>query len=133
MPTSTTAAELARLIQTLQQERRQHADAIAEIDAAFTSLGITPKPARRRGRPPAATKTAPVKRRRRKAKDGMTGEQFLLTLLAKAKLSTADVNKKWKESGRKGSANNMLGILMKSGKVKRAEAKGVRGSVYSAA
>lgn len=132
MPTST-AAELASLIQTLQQERRQHADAIAEIDATFASLGITPKPARRRGRPPAATKAAPVRRRRRKAKDGMTGEQFLLALLAKAKLSTADVNKKWKESGRKGSANNMLGILMKSGKVKRAEAKGVRGSVYSAA
>ena len=62
-----------------------------------------------------------------------TGEQFLLTLLAKSKLSTADVNAKWKESGRKGAANNLLGLLVKNGKLKRAEARDTRGSVYSAA
>lgn len=138
MPTSTTT-ELARLVQSLQKERQDHVDAIAAIDAAFASLGITPKPTRKRGRPAAAA-PAPAesakparKHRRRKAKDGMTGEQFLLELLAKSKLSTADVNAKWKESGRKGTANNQLGFLVKGGKLKRADAKGGRGSVYSAA
>jgi len=42
-------------------------------------------------------------------------------------------NAKWKESGRKGAANNLLGLLVKDEKLKRAEAKDVRGSVHSAA
>lgn len=75
---TSTAPELARLVQALQKERQEHVDA----------MGITPKPARRRGHPPAGTKAAPVKRRRRKAEDGMIGEQFLLSLLAKVKLVT---------------------------------------------
>ena len=139
--TTSTATELTRLIHILQQERQAHVAAIAEIDAAFASLGITATPAKKRGRKPsvAPVSAAPAavkpkgKRRRSKAKDGMTGEQFLLALLAKAKLSTAEVNAKWKESGRKGAANNLLGLLVKDGKLKRAEAKGMRGSVYSAA
>ena len=141
MPTSL-ATELTRLIQTLQQERQDHVAAIAEIDAVFATLGITPTPAKKRGRkpsaaavsaPPTATKPKGKRRRRSKAVDGMTGEQFLLALLAKAKLSTAEVNAKWKGSGRKGGANNLLGLLVKDGKLKRAEATGMRGSVYSAA
>ena len=36
-------------------------------------------------------------------------------------------------SGRKGAANNLLGLLVKDEKLKRAEAKDVRGSVYAAA
>ena len=46
-----TVTNLLRLIHSLQQERQQRAAAIAVIDAAFVSLGITPKPAVRRGRP----------------------------------------------------------------------------------
>ena len=136
MPTSN-VAELTHLIQTLQQERQDHITAIAEIDAAFASLGITATPAKKRGRQPSAAPVATAKpkgnrRRRSKAKDGMTGEQFLLSLLAKAKLSTADVNAKWKESGRKGAANNLLGLLVKDGRLKRQDVKSWRGSVYSA-
>ena len=141
MPTSV-ATELTRVIQTLQQERQDHVAAISEIDAVFAYLGITPTPAKKRGRKPsaapvsaapAAVKSKGNRRRRSNAEDGMTGEQFLLALLAKAKLSTAEVNAKWKESGRKGAANNLLGLLVKDGELKRAEAKGTRGSVYSAA
>mgnify|MGYP006908260795 CR=1 FL=1 len=133
VPSATT--ELARLVQSLQKERQEHVDAITAIDDAFASLGISPKPAGKRGRP-AAAKAAPKpgrKRRRREAKDGMTGEQFLLSLLAKAKLSTADVNAKWKASGRKNVANILLGQLVKKGKLKRADNRGGRGSVSSAA
>jgi len=43
----------------------------------------------------------------------------------------ADVNKQWATSGRKGSANNLLGKLVKEGKVTRKQGKGQRGSVYS--
>jgi len=62
-------------------------------------------------------------RRRSKVKDGVTGEQFLLSLLPKSKLSTAEVNAKWKEWGRKGAANNLFGLLVKDWKLKRAKAK----------
>lgn len=131
MPTTTT--ELARLVQSLWKERQEHLDAVAAIDEAFASLGISPKLPSKRARPASVKATRkPAPKRRRKAKDGMTGEQFLLTLLAKSKLSTADVNKKWKASGRKNVANILLGQLVKKGKVKRTDNKGGRGSVYSA-
>lgn len=150
---NTTAAQLAQLLQTLQQERQQHVAAIVEIDGVFTALGITAKPAVKRGRKPgstnkaaktetAAPKPAPVaapaepkaagkKGRRPKAKDGLTGEQYLMKLLADEKLPTAEINRRWKASGRGGTADNLLGALVKNGKLKRTSIDG-RGSEYAA-
>lgn len=132
------ASELARLVSQLMAERKQHAEALAQIDATFASLGISPKA--RPGRKPAALAalTAPAapkkgKRRGRRGKFAQTGEQFILSLLAGGKkLSTAELNKEWIASGRKGRADIALGKMVKEKKINRAKVKGERGSVYSA-
>lgn len=142
MSTATTAVELSRLVSRLSQERAVHARALAEIDAAFAQLGITPKPVSRRGRKPGtkvgATPAAGAKRkgrrgRRTKAADGMTGEQFILSVLAKDKLQTAEINDKWKASGRNGRADILLSAMVKAGKIQKRKVKDLRGSQYSAA
>lgn len=145
---STAVAELARIIKTLQDERQKHVAAIAEIDSTFSSLGITPAPAKRRGRKPgsvnvktaaaaapaaAAPKSGKKKRTRTKAKDGLTGEQFIYKVLAEGQLLTADVNKKWVASGRNGRADILLGQMVAAGKLKRQKVKDERGSRYSVA
>jgi len=148
MSSSATVAELQRLIRRLQQERQTHQDAIAAIDSTFQSLGITPSPAPRRGRPgrppksavagaaasaPAAKVGGRKRRRRRRgtAPDGMTAEQFLIELVKAKQLSTSDINKKWTSSGRNGRADIMLGKLVAGGKLKREKVKGERGSMYA--
>lgn len=144
---STAVAELARLIKTLQEDRQKHVAAIAEIDSVFASLGITAQPAKRRGRKPGsvnvktaaaaapekAAKPGRKKRTRSKAKDGLTGEQFMYKILAEGQLSTAEVNKRWTASGRNGRADILLGQLVANGKLKRQKVKDERGSRYSVA
>jgi hypothetical protein len=138
---TSTASELSRLVQTMQRERQQHADAIAAIDATFAGLGITPKVPAKRGRKPGAAwkgvaaAAAPKKRRgrRAKAKDGKTGEQFIIDYVSGGAKTTAEVNKGWSASGRNGRADILLGKLVSGGKLKRQKIKGERGSRYSAA
>ena len=142
---SNAAQELARLINTLQDDRQKHVAAIAEIDAVFANLGITAEPAKRRGRKPgpkakatpvaaASTSKGGKKRRRRvKAKDGLTGEQFLYKILADGPLLTGEINNKWVASGRNGRADIMLGLLVGNGKLKRKKVEGERGSRYTVA
>ncbi len=45
------AEQLASLIEQLQAERQQHANAVAEIDATFSRFGLVPVVRRRPGRP----------------------------------------------------------------------------------
>jgi hypothetical protein len=45
------AEQLGALIAQLQAERQEHVEALAEIDAAFANLGLTPATPKRRGRP----------------------------------------------------------------------------------
>ncbi len=143
---SNVAQELSRLIANLQVDRQKHVDAIAEIDAVFGNLGISAAAPKRRGRKPGATAKAAVKaapaagkkggkKRRRKSKsgDGLTGEQFLYKVLADGALLTAEINDKWKASGRNGRADILLGQLVASGKLNRKKTEGERGSRYSVA
>ncbi len=46
------AGALAAIINKLHARRREHAEAIAQIDALFEKYGIRPPWPRRRGRPP---------------------------------------------------------------------------------
>lgn len=143
---SNAVQELSRLIKTLQGDRQKHVDAIAEIDAVFANLGINAAAPKRRGRKPGsviktAESSAPTadkkggkKRRRRvKAKDGLTGEQFLYKVLADGALLTGELNDKWVASGRNGRADILLGQLVANGKLKRKKVEGERGSRYSVA
>ena len=70
------AQELASLIKKLQDQRQQHLDAIANIDATFEQFGISVVPAKRLGRPRKAAKPGrspksaaePAKKSKRKAR-----------------------------------------------------------------
>lgn len=145
MAKSSLVNELSKRIEQLRAERQQHLDAVAEIDRTFTELGIEAQggaPVRRGpGRPRKVTKAAQRttkktrgRRRRGRGSYSETAEQFILGLLpAGKKLSTAEINKAWKETGRGGSANNTLSKMTKAGSVKKQNIKGGRGSYYTAA
>ena len=141
MPDDTSSSSLATVIDKLRAERAAHEAAIERIDAAFAEHGIgqpsTAKRGRRPGRPKGTTKkaskqstkrTTKRKTRRRFAK---TAEQFVLDLVTNAKqLTTREINGKWKQAGRGGSADNALTNLIKTKKLKRQNIEGQRGSMY---
>jgi hypothetical protein len=123
----------------LNAERQGHLDAIAEIDAAFESLGLTPaKPKKRkgrRGRPKGSGKKKTAKKTKRR-KFKTTANELVLATVKKAgkKGATgAEITKAWKAAKRPGDAYNTLGELTKSKKIKRQKVKGERGSRYFAA
>lgn len=84
--------------------------------AALEQLGKTGKEIRKRGT---------------FARSGL--DSILALLKAQKALSTAEINRAWREEGRAGVANGALGLLVKSRKVKRVHVKGERGSRYSLA
>jgi hypothetical protein len=131
--------DLQALLRKLLDQRQAHLDAIADIDAAFGSLGI--KPPKRRGRPRGAMKTAkkktgkakPAKKVRRRKKFKTTANELVLAVIKKAgaKGATgAEISKAWRSAGRPGDAYNTLNELGKVKKIKRKPLKGKRGSLY---
>jgi transcriptional regulator with XRE-family HTH domain len=71
---------------------------------------------------------------RRRGKFKQTGEQTILSLLkSKKSMSTREINEAWRNEGRAGSADVMLGLLVKGKKLKRTKVEGQRGSQYSLA
>jgi DNA-binding transcriptional regulator YiaG len=77
---------------------------------------------------------APAIGPRMRGKYKQTGEQAILSLLKSGKsLNTKDVNQAWVREGRGGTADVLLGKLVKARKIKRTKVKGERGSRYSAA
>ena len=132
------ANELAKHIRDLRAQRREHLQAIEEIDQTFTSLGIDPEgdgspiPGRR-GRK-AGSKAKGVTRRGRRGSYKQTAEQFIVGLLEGGrKLRTSEINAKWTAAKRGGSANNTLSKMTKSGQLRKENIPGSRGSLYSAA
>jgi len=132
--------DLQALISKLQNQRRVHLDAIADIDAAFGSLGI--KPPKRRGRPRGALKTAAkkkgkakvAKKVRRRKKFKMSAVDTVLSFVGKAGkngVTGTQVNKHWKARGRGDNCYKTIGMLVKTKKLKRTAIKGKkRGSIY---
>ena len=141
MAKSTTVA-LTRLIKQLLAEREQHVDAIAAIDQQFGEHGIATEPRKRRkrtvkkagrkkkvGKKRGQKKTAKKKTSRSYAQ---TADEFVLGLLKGGKsLTTAEINGKWKQAQRAGTADNTLTKLSKAKKLKKV--KGDRGSRYTLA
>lgn len=135
--TPSRAADLEKMIRQLRADRQAHVDAIAQIDATFARFGITAddRAGSRRGRKPGRPKAAKaVKKRRKRGSFSKTADQFLLDLLKGGKkLTTKEINQRWKQAKRGGTADTPLGRLVKSKKVKRENIEGKRGSSYSAA
>lgn len=59
-----------------------------------------------------------------------TAEEFVLSLAKGRGATSADINKAWSESGRRGKADNTLSLMVKNRQLKREKLKGQRGSRY---
>jgi hypothetical protein len=145
-PASVTAS-----IQGLLHERKQHAEALARIDQTLervsAALGQTLNLQQRRrpGRPkgsgklqqvhfPIAAPSAPatIKRRGKRNTYAVTGEQSVLGFIQKkGSPTTRDIKQHWVGEGRRGSADNLLTLMVKAGKLRRQRLNGVRGSMFS--
>lgn len=129
-----TIASLESLFRKLNTERQGHLDDIAEIDAAFESLGMTATKPKKRKRRPGRPKKSGKRAKRRKFKT--TASELVLATVKRAgkKGATgAQINKAWKAAKRPGDAYNTLGQLTKAKKIKRINLKGERGSRYTVA
>lgn len=135
------ASQLADLIAKLQNERQEHVDAIAKIDAAFARFGITPSAPKRRGRPrktaAAAAPAAPPKRRKRRTRrkfavSGLDSVFGFVKSAGKKGATTSEIVGHWKSEGRSGNGYTALGQLVKEKKLKKQPLKGGRGSRYVA-
>ena len=138
MATATTTRELERLVQQLKADRQAHVDAVAKIDATFEQFGITPKPRKRRGRPPgsgkgAAKKAAKKTGRRKRGRFSQSGDDSVLAFVkGKGSVTSKEINEHWTKEGRAGRADNAITKLIKAKKLKRQNIKGARGSRYTA-
>lgn len=163
MVESTLESDLSRMIAELRDRRQEHLDAIADIDGQFEHFGITAAPRKRRGRGAASPVASASKKkakngRRKKAKKAgtktvgkkaakkkvtkkktrrtfsQTADEFVVGLLKGGNgMTTAQVNAKWRQAKRGGSADNTLGKMAKDGKLKKAKVEVGRGSSYSVA
>ena len=131
MANESPTAALSKLVNQLQKQRQEHLDAIAEIDAAFASLGMEAAGAGpRNGRRKAGRK---IKRRGR-GHFKQTAEDFVTGLLKKNKtMTTGQINKRWSQASRAGKADNTLSKMTREKKIKRKHIKGVMGSEYQLA
>ena len=149
MPQSA-AQELASLINRLQDQRQQHLDAVANIDATFEQFGIVAAPTKRRGRPrknakpgsrrsvaakaPQAVKPAKKGKRRSRRKYATSGLDSILNFVSKAGkkgATTAEIVKHWKAEKRSGDGYTTLGVLVTAKKLKREKIEGAKGSRYT--
>jgi len=131
MANESSVAALGKLVKKLQKQRQEHLDAIAEIDAAFETLGMDAADAGpRNGRRKAGRK---IKRKGR-GRFKQTAEDFVTGLLKKNKtMTTRQINKRWTQVGRGGNADNTLSKMTRAKSIKRKHIKGVMGSEYQLA
>lgn len=72
-----------------------------------------------------------AKKNSKRGKFMQTGEQSILLWLKRRPLTTKEINQAWKAQGRGGSADVLLGKMVKARKLKRTKTEGQRGSSYS--
>jgi hypothetical protein len=144
MSTVSSPAALPHYIQTLLAERHDHVSAIATIDATLArvtaALGSTasksaPAPVKPKVAPaakPVAVKAAAKAPAAKRAKSGLTANEFVLEFIkAKKSVTTKEVKDHWKAAGRPGAADNSLSVLTKAKVLKRSALPGgARGSRY---
>lgn len=156
MSTVSSPAALPLYIEKLLSQRHEHVAAVTAIDATLARVaaalgGAAPKAApvkvvKAAAKAPASkafAAKAPVakpvakaplaKAPAKAAKPGLTANEFVLEYVkAKKNPTSQEINKHWKDSGRKGMADNNLSLLTKAKKLKRVPlGHGLRGSRYS--
>jgi hypothetical protein len=136
MAKSKSLSELAKHLQGLQERRAEFAKQIIAIDKTLAKVGaaLGAAPAAFATQSDSATEDAgPVrrKRRRKRARFSMSGEESILAFIkANKKPTTQDLKKHWSSEGRGGTADNALSKLVKERKLKREPLDGQRGSRY---
>jgi hypothetical protein len=148
MSTVSSPAALPLHIEKLLNERHQHVEAVATIDATLARVTVAlgspaPKHDPIKALPRATTaaiktptaKTPGAKRGRKPKGGGITANEFVLEFIkAKKNPTSQEINKHWKEAGRLGFADNNLSLLTKTKTLKRVPlGEGIRGSRYSIA
>jgi hypothetical protein len=162
MSTVSSPAALPSFISKLLSDRHAHVAAVAAIDATLSRVsaalgGAAPKvaPVKAIAKPVAkkpvkkaapalkapvvkAAVKAPVVKKApavKAKKTGLTANDFVLGFVKDKKNPTSqEINKAWKDAGRKGMADNNLSLLTKIKKLKRVPlGEGIRGSRYSIA
>jgi hypothetical protein len=134
---------LANRVQQLLDERQEHEDAVQRINQTLESIQSllgTPEVYLKRGRRPAPTPivgAAPAQtpsKRGRRGEFAITGEESILAFVhEREKPTTKDINAHWKEEGRGGSADSLLGKLVKDKRLTRNPLGGKLGSEYTLA
>ena len=81
----------------------------------------------------AGASAAKPKTGRKRGSFAQTGDKFILDMVKGAGATTTEINKKWTAAGRGGKADNVLGRLVKAGKLTRAKLPDGRGSMYTLA
>lgn len=76
---------------------------------------------------------APAENKRNRGKFARTGEESVMSWLKRKPLTTRELNEAWKSDGRSGSADVLLGRMVKAKTLKRTKLQGQRGSTYSLA
>lgn len=117
---------------TLKQKRKEHEDAIEEIDSVASKWGVDLKTDKRPGRKrPGATAG-----RKRKSFD-KTGKQSIIDFVVARKKNhptISDINQHWHSEGRAGRADTIVTKLVQDGQLERLESEeGTRGSRYAVA
>jgi hypothetical protein len=133
-----TANAIAQRLTNLLIDRQKHADAMAEIDATLARVaGVLTdgRSAKAISTPAGIPGTAGKKRRRRRGKFAVSGNDLILTFLkANPSATTAEIKKHWAAEGRAGGADNTLSLLVKAKELKRTPlGKGIRGSKFTVA
>ena len=135
------AESLTDRIQELLNQRQGHVDALATIDQTLAGihslLGVV-KPGRKPGPKPAAAPPAveapvalPRKRGWKRGKFATTGQESILAFVKERKNpTTKQINANWKQEGRGGTADSLLGSLVKVKQLKRKKLGGKLGSQY---
>ena len=141
MPKSTSSpADIAGRIERLLADRRQHAEALAEIDSALEQIrsalqGINGTGVSTRlGPRKAAAEALPASRKRRGRRGvyGKTSDEMILALVGqRGGATTQEIKAKWKADGRGGTADNALSKMVKDRKLKRTPLVGQRGSRFT--
>jgi hypothetical protein len=127
----TTAQQLHVLVARLQRERQVHVKALAEIDAIFAGAGVPAAPVRS-VRPVAVAKpkVGGKAKRRRFAVSGTNSILEQVRQGGKEGATSGNIAKQWKREGRAGSAFNILGQLVREGRLRRHKLRDDRGSRY---
>lgn len=127
---------VSQAIQKLLEQRQEHLDKVARIDATIARVGaaLDGVSSVKRGRPPKATAEDQPRKGRRRRRYKTTAEDSILAFVRQSRNpTTQQIKQHWNGENRGGTADNVLSRLVKDEKLNREPLKEGRGSRYTVA